>query len=267
MTEIELRQRLSASVDDIEVPSDLLDRVRLGGARRLRRRRITALAGTALAVTALVGSALAVPGLLDGRALDRPAVAPASVTPAADDPYSFLMKGKTRGNLAGDTGYLGQVLTASVFGRESALRERAGITIELHGDPKVYWAGNTPSGRIAIVAQHFDVHSQGNVKVGLKGIYTFVGFVADDNAGKPMLKGVQYPMPDADRVPTYIASKGGTDTLVAVDIGRPAGWSAGPDANGRHEYTPLLFEDGVSVLELPHNVDPSKVSVLPLQPR
>ncbi len=55
MTETELKNRLTASVDEIEATPDVLDRVRSGGARRLRRRRLTTLAATTLAVVAVGG--------------------------------------------------------------------------------------------------------------------------------------------------------------------------------------------------------------------
>ncbi|TDW89375.1 hypothetical protein EV137_3169 [Kribbella pratensis] len=264
----DLKQRLIDIVEDVEAPSDLLDRTRLGGTRRVRRRRSAILTGTTFAAAALVGGAVVVPGLLDGRTNDQPAASPAPVTPAADDPYKSLMQGLTRGDLAGDKAYLDKVL-ATWRGSSSGLfsvRDSA-VTGALRGDPKVYWAGNTPAGRIAIVAQHYEVHPRGNVKLAMEGVYTLVAFVADDNKGNPSVPVVLYPLPAGGRLPSHVASKGGTNVLVTADVGQPAGWSAGADAKGRHQYTPLHFKDGVSVLVLPASVDPAKLSVLPLQPR
>jgi hypothetical protein len=177
------------------------------------------------------------------------------------------MRGRTRGDLATDTAYLDQVLTAwRSLTPESAVRG-PGVITTLLGEPNVYWAGNTPAGRLAIVAQHFEAHPEANFKLGMEGVYTLVSFVADDNKGAPSANAVLYPLPAGGRIPSYVLSKGGTNVLVTPDVGQPAGWSAGADAKGRHQYTPLRFKDGVSVLVLPASVDPAKLSVLPLQPR
>lgn len=264
----DLKQRLIDSVEDLEAPSDLLDRARLGGTRRLRRRRFASVTGTTIAVAAIVGGAVVVPGLLDGRTPDQPAATPAPVTPAADDPYKSLMQGRTRGDLAGDKAYLDQVLATwrGFSSRLFSVRE-PGAAPMLSGEPKVYWAGNTPAGRIAIVAQHVEVRPGGNAKQGMVGVYTLVAFVADDNKGNPSVTAVLYPVPAGARLPSHVASKGGKNVLVTADVGQPAGWSAGADAKGRQQYTPLRFEDGVSVLVLPASVDPGKLSVVPLRPR
>jgi hypothetical protein len=266
MTETQLKERLSADVEDIEAPSDLLERARAGGARRLRRRRFTALAGTALTVAAVVAGVATVPVLLDGSAPNRPAATPAPITPAADDPYAPLMNGETRGDLAGDTAYLDQVLTEwRRLTRGQALSRPGIAVIEVVGEPKVYWAGHTPAGRVAVVAQHVSIRAQGQIKLALEGVYTLVGFIGEAKPGEPTPFLVGYPDRGTGRIPTYIASKDGANVIVAVDVGLPAGWSSGADAKGRHQYTPLRFENGVSVLELPPAVDPTKVTVLPLR--
>jgi len=263
MTETELKNRLSASVDDIEAPSDLLDRARLGGARRLSRRRFLSLSAGTLAVAAVSGAAVAAPPLLD-RFNDNPAAA----TPVDNDPYGFLMRGGTRGDLAGDSTYLAQVLTAwRTTHRKSANHDR-GIFDHLRGEPKVYWAGRTLGGRVALVGQYSDLRHHDNIQLDREGVHTLIGFVVDGKDGKPGVLADSYPAPGVGLVTGIVASKGETKALVVLDIGKKTGWSAGrtydeQGGSGR-VYTPLRFTDGVAVVELPRDIDLPDLSISPL---
>ncbi len=263
MTETELKNRLSASVDDVEAPSDLLDRARLGGARRLSRRRFLALTTTTLAVAAVGGAAVAGPTLLEQVQNDTPAAAPVS-----NDPYGFLMTTPTRGDLADDQAYLDQVLTAwRTTHRKSANYDR-GIFDRMRGEPKVYWAGNTPAGRVAIVAQYSDLRHHDNIQLDRQGVHTLVGFVADDKNGKPAVVADAYPAPGVGLVTAFIATKGDTKALAVLDTGTKTGWSASrtydeQGGSGR-VYTPLRFNDGVSIVELAKDSDIGKLVISPL---
>ncbi|MFI6680515.1 hypothetical protein [Kribbella sp. NPDC050470] len=260
MTETELKQRLSAGVDDVEAPSDLLDRARLGGARRLRRRRFLALTAGTLAVAAVGGVTVTAPAVLD-RLQDPPAAS----APVAADLYSFLMKTPTRGDLADDQAYLEEVLTAWRTSHRKSPNYDRGIFDHLQGNPQVYWAGNTPGGRVAIVAEHSYLRHHDNIQLDKEGVYTLVGFVVDGKDGKPTMLADSYPAPGAGLMTGMVATKGDTKALVVLDTGKKAGWSAGrthgEDGGTSREYTPLQFKDGVSVVELPRDADLADLSI------
>ncbi len=263
MTETELKDRLSAGVDSIEASPDLLDRARLGGARRLRRRRFVSLTATTLAVVAVGGVAITAPTLLD-----RLNNTPAAATRGADDPYGFLMKGQTRGDLAGDAAYLDQVLTAWRTTHRSSANYERGIFDRLRGEPKVYWAGNTPAGRVAIVAQNSDLRRRDNLPLDREGVSALVGFVADGKNGKPAVIADSFPAPKSDLMTGFIAAKGDKLALVVLDTGKKTGWSPGRtyDKQGGSDrvYTPLRFKDGVGVVALPRDIDLPDLSISPL---
>ncbi|HET6989226.1 MAG TPA: hypothetical protein VFI00_21545 [Kribbella sp.] len=263
MTETELKDRLSAGVEGIEACPDLVDRARLGGARRLRRRRFVSLTATTLAAVAVGGVAITAPTLLD-RLNDIPAAA----TPVANDPYGFLMKGQTRGDLAGDAPYLDQVLTAWRTTHRTSANYGRGIFDHLRGEPKVYWAGNTPAGRVAIVAQYADLRQRGGLELDRDGVYTLVGFVADGKNGKPAVLADTFPAPKSGLMTGFIAAKGDKLALVVLDTGKKTGWSPGrtydeQGGSGR-VYTPLRFKDGVGVVALPRDIDLPDLSISPL---
>ncbi|MEU4606851.1 hypothetical protein AB0F43_28040 [Kribbella sp. NPDC023972] len=263
MTETELKQRLSAGVDDIEAPSDLLDRARVGGARRLRRRRLLALTTTTLAVAAVGGAAVAGPTLLELVQNDTPAAAP-----VANDPYGFLMRTPARGDLADDQAYLDQVLTVWRTTHRTSENYDRGIFDRMRGEPKVYWAGNTPAGRVAIVAQYSDLRHHSNIQLDREGVHTLVGFVADGKDGKPVVIADAYPAPGVGLVTAAIAKKGDARALVVLDTGKKTGWSAGrtydEEGGSGRVYTPLRFKDGVSIVELAKDTDLGKVVISPL---
>ncbi|WP_328524577.1 hypothetical protein [Kribbella sp. NBC_00359] len=268
MTETELKRRLSAGVDDIEAPPDLLDRARVGGDRRLRRRRLTALAAGVLAVTALAGAAIGVPAFRD-RA-DQAPVATSTpwmdpVTPAPDDPYAFLMKDETRGDLAG-THFIDEVQAAWRRAKVEQHGKFGGIRgnfwDSLRGSARIYWAGNTPAGRVAIVLQHYQAPTPDpKVKYALHGIYTAISLVSERGESRPEVGTTLFPNPD--RYPVFVVTKGTTSVLVALDMGKPAGWST----IGGRPTTPLHYKDGVAVVALPLNVTPEEVVAFPLGSR
>ena len=240
MTETELKNRLSASVDDIEASSDQLDRARLGGARRLRRRQFLALTTTTLAVAAVGGAAVAGPTVLDHLQNDAPAAAPVS-----NDPYGFLMKAPTRGDLADDQAYLERVLTAWRTTHRKSENYSRGIFDRMRGEPKVYWAGNTPAGRVAIVAQYSDLRHHSDIQLDREGVHTLVGFVADGKDGEPRVVADAYPAPGVGLATAFVATKGDTRTLIVLSAGTStAEWSSRrkggiprlPPVQGPHQH-------------------------------
>ena len=267
MTETELKRRLSADVADIEAPPDLLDRARVGGGRRLRRRRLTALAAGSLAVAAVAGAAIGVPALRDRAdqapvATSTPWVDP--VTPAPDDPYAFLMKGETRGDLVG-TRFIDEVQATWRRAKVEQHGKFGGIGgyfwDSMRGSARIYWAGNTPVSRVAIVLQHYQAPAPDlKVKYALHGIYTAVTLVSERGEGRPEVEAILFPIPD--RYPFFVVTRGTTSVLVALDMGKPAGWST---MGGKP--TPLHFKDGAAVVTLPRNVTPGEVAASPLASR
>ncbi|MGC4937130.1 hypothetical protein [Kribbella sp. DT2] len=261
MSETDLRERLTAGVADVEAPTDLLDRVRAGGSRRLRRRQLGALATTALAAVLVAGVAITAPGVL--RA-DRPEVA---ATPSRAEPYAQLTTGPTRGDLAGDRQYLSEILAAW-----KAYTGPTGepVHVDLRGsEPHVAWAGRTPGGRAAIIAQRGYLAHPGDLPPRSEGTrHTMLGFFADGADGRPTL--IKEAGPGIGAIGGLMVGDAAHRTLVVIDDGTPTGLSTRrdylADGTSRHRYDPLTFKDGVSITMLPAGTDPDAVRVKQLAP-
>ncbi|MFC6158307.1 hypothetical protein [Kribbella jiaozuonensis] len=265
MTETELKQRLSADVDSVEAPSDLLDRARAGGARRLRRRRFLAAGAIALTTVVVGGVAVTAPAVLDHRS-DPPVAS----RPGEGDPYAFLMNGPTRGDLAGDTAYLRQVLEAWRSSHGRSINHDRGIFNHMQGDAKVAWAGNTPGGRAAIVVENSDLRNHSDVQLYHEGVAALVGYVGDGKDGKPTVLGDDYPVPGASQQTAFVVEKDGTKALVALQMpGKPIGLSLGrtyaEDGSVKRTYNQLTFRDRVAIVKLPagQKVDDLKINRMP----
>ena len=263
MTETELQQRLSATVEDIDAPSDLVDRARQGGARRLRRRRFTSLAVAALAVVAVGGVAIASDNLLDQRAADSGVAA----VPGPGDPYGFLMN-RAQGDLIDDQAYLDQVLATWDSSHAKSLNNSRGLFDDFRGAAKVAWAGNTPAGRAAIVVQQSFLHNHSDIQLDHEGIYTLVGFIGEGADGKPTLVSDGYPAPGVGLITGFVTGASKEKALVVLDTGKRMGWSTGrvyaDDGSSRHDYFPLTFRDGVSIEQIPAGTDLGALRISPL---
>jgi hypothetical protein len=251
MTETELKQRLSADVDGLQAPPDLLDRARAGGARRLRRRQFIAAGAIALTTIVVGGAAITAPTILNH--LSDP---PVASIPGQGDPYAFLMNGPTRGDLAGDKAYIAQVLAAWRSSHGKSVNHSRGIFDHLQGDAMVAWAGNTPGGRAAIVLENSDLRHHDDIQLDHEGVAALVGYVGDGKDGKPVVIGDDYPVPGASQQVGFVVEKNGTKALVVVQLpGKPIGWSKGrtyaDDGSVKRTFTPLTFRDRVSVVQLP----------------
>lgn len=266
MTDTQLKEHLNAVVKDVEVAPDLLARARIGGAHRLRRRQFTGIAGASLAVAAVASVLIGVPAVRDHRS-DRPPVATTTktATPTGpwvdpiktqpDDHYAVLMQHETGGDLAGDSAYLDQVRMVWGANQRAAMPRHpdplsGDIWAALRGDPRIYWAGNTPAGRIALVVQHYKVpHPDPSVKYALTGIYTLVGIVRDDPQGRPQFGGFVFPY-DPDSNPVFDVREPGRPSLfVVIGLGKRLGWGL-----TRKQAVPMNFSDGVSVVQVPANI-------------
>lgn len=275
MTDTELRQRLTTSVAGYEAPPDLLDRVRAGGVRRVRRRRFAA---TATAVTLTAGLTTGILTTVDRQLTGSDQVGPAAttsatptaaptapattasrVTPDKSDPYAVLLPGPTRGDLARDESYLAEVVAIWNQGHDKSDDKKRGIFRFLRGKPKVAWAGNTPSGPAAIVVQQADLRQHENLQLRFKGVYTLIGFVGTGAGGRQTLIADDYPAPGSGLAAAFLTGAQ-RRTLVAPDLGYPLGWSDrrtySPNGWSRHDFRPVQYRDGVAVVTLPADVDP-----------
>ena len=257
MTETELHRHLGETVDKFEPAPDLLDRVRAGGTRRLRRRRLTAVGATALSVLLAGSLAVAGPRILAG---DDPGVASVN----AADPYGNLLKGKTQGDLSRDKQYLEEVTTIWQNSHTTSGNNLRGIFDDLRGKPKVAWAGNTPGGRAAVVVQQAYLHAGKNFPDDL-GLRTLVGFIGAGTDGKQQLIADDYAPPGAGRAAGFLTGAGTAQAMVVLDQGKPVGYSTQreylADGSSRRVFTPLTFGHGVGIVRVPAGVTAESVAL------
>jgi hypothetical protein len=226
MTDTDIRDALAAATRHITAPPGLLDRVRAGGRRRVVRRRTLVAAGLA---TAAAGAGAGVwwgPGGGD------------DVAPPASD----RLDRPTRGDLAGDTGYLAAV--------RNEWRRYVGSGMPTRGEPHVVWAGRTPAGPVALVAQRTRpvvVPGAGQIEYGL------TGWATPGGDGAPRVESMESMLTGARNAAGVLAGGG---LLVVLDEAGPVGFS--PDleyrADGaiRRTFRPVAFDaDGAAVLRGP----------------
>ncbi|MFC0624757.1 hypothetical protein [Kribbella deserti] len=259
MTETELHSRLTASVADVEPPNDLIDRVRAGGSKRLRRQRISAVATVAVAVLAIGGVLTAGVGLerFDSQA---DAAANARTTIATDDPYAYFLNKPTKGDLANDAKYLDEVLRAWHKSHGRSANKDRGIFDHLKGEAHVVWAGNTPAGRAAMVIQRAELRHHDNIQLSREGLFTLAGFVGMGADGKATVVDDAYPAPGVGAPPMAFvvgSGRGGVDqkALVVLDTGTPkVGVSMQreyPATGGStRTYQSVTFQGGAAVVPL-----------------
>jgi hypothetical protein len=262
MSDIDLQHRMTTSVETVDAPSDLVDRVRRAGARRLRRRRFTAAAAVALSAVVVAGVATTGSSLLSDHG--DAGVAAVRIT---DDPYQFLLDRPTRGDLANDQTYLDEVVSTWNKSHKKSQNQDRGIFDNLWGDPHVAWAGRTPGGRAAIVVQQSYLRKHDNLQIA-EGLYTLVGFIGEGTDGHSTLIADSYPAPGAGLITGFVTGSP-RRALVVLDNGKKVGWSSkriyAADGSNRLDYAPLKFTDGVSVVPLPPGTDVRTLmlSVLP----
>lgn len=269
MTDTELKHRLSEAVDHIDAPSDLVYRVRKGGTSRLRRHRLTSVAAVGLTL-AVIGGASAVIQHLPTAAPAHGGISDATGI-GTGDPYGFMMNGKTRGDLAGDKVFLAAAVKAWEAGRLKTYEKERGIYDDLRGPSKVYWAGNTPAGKAAIIVQNSFLHKHDNTQIDQEGIHTLVGFVGTDAAGKVTYITGSYPTPGVALDAGVLAGPSKQQqAMVVIDFGKDMGWAYEREytktGGSTRKYTPLQFKDGVSVVKVPLGTDPYVLEVSPLPP-
>ncbi|MGC4869290.1 hypothetical protein ACLQ3B_28060 [Micromonospora sp. DT53] len=218
MNDSDVRAILHRATDDLVSPPGLLDQVRQGGRRRVVRRRAVLAAVCAAVVAVPVAGVLDLPG----NAGDAPVA-----SPLLDEP--------TRGDLAADEGYLRQVREAWQRGtKEADDRPR--------GEPNIVWAGRTPAGPAAYVAQR-SVHGM------------TMGFVKPTADGPRVGTLTQVTDTGTDGVEQAVLLGPQRDVLLVLDSGQPVEFSPqlrrAPDGKIQRTFEPVAFRDGAAVLSVP----------------
>ncbi|WP_327040579.1 hypothetical protein OG400_23555 [Micromonospora ureilytica] len=218
MNDSDVRGILHRATDDLVSPPGLLAEVRRGGRRRVVRRRAVLAAVCAAVVAVPVAGVLDLPG----NAGD-----PQIASPLLDEP--------TRGDLAADEGYLRQVRTAWQRGTEQA-DDRP------RGEPNVVWAGRTPAGPAAYVAQR-SAHGM------------TMGFVKPTADGPRVGTLTQVTDTGTDGVEQAVLLGPQRDVLLVLDPGQPVEFSPqlryAPDGKIERTFEPVAFRDGAAVLSVP----------------
>lgn len=246
MNTTELTEHLRAATNELAPPPGFPDAVLRGGRRRRARRRL------AVAATAVVVAALAAGTTVVTLREDAP-------VPVAD----ARLTTPTKGGLAGDQGFLDQARAAWVDGLRYAPEARHGYYDDARGEPHVYWAGETPAGRAAVVLQQFSVHPTGEVVEN--GLYAAEGLVAVDPQDGDM-KLVDTRVIGSARPGQADYYKFGPEdrTMLIVDYGEPLHYSfetavvdrqdGGRDL--RYDWQRAEPRDGVAIVTIPDDWEP-----------
>jgi hypothetical protein len=238
----ELTRALRAATDDLEPPTGFAEAVLRGGRRRRTRLRLGIATGTAVAVAVVAAG---------GLALAHDPTATLTGNPLVDAP--------TSGNLAGDTQFRTDAIAAWEAGKKVSPNADRGIFDDVRTEPSVYWAGDTPSGRAAVVVQEAQLHPHDDLgSEDADQTRTLVGLVATDPAdGRFKLVNDQY---DADAGRFLFGD--GDRTVLILDRGVPLFVSHDASVeNGqiRANWQRLALDGGVAVEQLPRGTSPTQV--------
>lgn len=264
MNEAELSRLMRSATEDLELPPGFATKVPEGARRRRSRRRIvtvtTAVAASVMAATAGVVTLRDDQPHKDdvGVIYERPDMQQCGTTD--DQPAGQQTGGindrlhtPTKGDLAGDEAFLGEVTTAWRNGLSVAPAAASGYYDDRLGDPHVYWAGNTPAGRAALVLQEVDVPDNGQTPAGERGRRTVEGLVAIDAAdGKLKLVSLQVPGEAQLGMADYYKFGPEDQTLLIVDEGKPLhyAWEFTQATVTGVEWHPVQPSDGVALVEI-----------------
>lgn len=262
---------MRSATEGLELPPDFSPNVLEGVRRRRTRRRITAVTtAVAASVVAVTAGVLALPdeqpnkdevGVISvrpemqecGTADDQPAEQQTGTT-------AERMQAPTKGDLAGDEAFLSEVATAWRTGLSVAPLAAAGYYDDRRGDPHVYWAGNTPAGRAAIVLQEIQVPDNDQLPAGEAGPRTVEGLVAiDPSDGKLRLVSTRVPGEGQLGMADFYKFGANDQTMLIVDEGKPLHYThefAHPslvtgDMTPEIEWHPVQANDGVALVNIP----------------
>ncbi|HEX7307134.1 hypothetical protein [Lentzea sp.] len=130
---MELRQAMEAATADLDVRPGFVGDVMTGGRRRHTRRLVTLTAAVALLAGMTAGA------VFSGSS---------EPVPVADP----RLTAATAGDLTGDMAFISQALAQWGRSKNAGLKPYENVT-EFTGPPNVFWAGSTPSGPAALIAQ------------------------------------------------------------------------------------------------------------------
>ncbi|MFG3710231.1 hypothetical protein ACIBTZ_25680 [Micromonospora sp. NPDC049460] len=234
--ESEVQGVLRRVTDDLVAPPTLLDDVRRGGRRRLLRRRAVLAAVCAAVVAVPVGGAI---HLADDRA-----------GKVAVEVASPLFDGPTRGDLAGDEEYLRQV-------REAWRQRTSDKEFDAGSEPHVVWAGDTPAGPAAYVAQRATVTRMVS-EPGNDRLIGYAAFVEPTASGpRVMALGGMNDSMAGNSAAVLLGPR--RDVLVVLDAGYPVEFSPtfryAPDGRVERTFQRVAFRDGAAVLSVPSQRD------------
>lgn len=248
MNTTELTELMRGATDGLEPPPDFVSQVLQGGRRRRLRRRVATMASAVVVVvTAVVaGLVVALPGAQPVPIVDERLTAP------------------TKGDLATDQAFLDEV--ATVWRNDLSIAHEAATGVYDHrlGDPHVYWAGNTPAGRAAIVLQQVEVQDNGQVPTSETGTRTAEGLVAIDPVdGVLKLVSTRVPGEPELGMAVFYNFGPGNQTMLIVDEGKPLYYSLhyafqyfGGNTTPDVEWHPVQPSDGVAFVSITFPANP-----------
>lgn len=181
MSEVAVRAAFDRATASVAPSPDLLIRVQRGGRRRLRR---------AAAALAAVVAFLLVAGVAASGLPNMEGAPPASskdrkpLHPQLQSRLNLLAK-PTTGDLANDMDYQRVALDAWKSGRKTSWF--ATYYDDLIGKPHVVWAGTTPGGKAAVIAQEARGPKTPARPREIQGRYVLVGYIGDVGNGRPEL--------------------------------------------------------------------------------
>jgi hypothetical protein len=246
MNEADVRTALDRATRHLQPQPDLLERVHAGARRRIVRRHVAVTAAVVAVIAATAVNALAGARGLDGYPASEPSVSASAPNPDSwaqykdwKGPYP-LLEGATRGDLAHDTAFLREA---------TALWKTRDSRMTLTGEPHVVWAGNTPAGKAAFIAQRGD-------EPGIPIIYGHLGMVEPGPDGRPIIEDfalMQHPETTDRPITMLIGAK--RDVLVILDTGLKITYSPdfayAPDGTIARTFRPVTFTDGAAVIRVP----------------
>nr|WP_042195098.1 hypothetical protein [Kibdelosporangium sp. MJ126-NF4]CEL21658.1 hypothetical protein [Kibdelosporangium sp. MJ126-NF4]CTQ92439.1 hypothetical protein [Kibdelosporangium sp. MJ126-NF4] len=222
----ELRTALRDATPEMQPRPSLTADVLRGGVRRLRVRRIT-IAATAMAVVA----AVSVTATAGWQALSEP-------NEPATNP---LMLEPTHGDLAKDSAFIDDVLDAW----DDKPTEPS---VKVTSKPHVYWAGNTPAGRAAVVMQETDTKDTLRGLVGVDVKTKKLALLILDEPAPRQGQDMGYRFGQEDRV------------VLVLKQDQPVHVSAKViyDQNGKatRSWQPMRDVDAMELAELPPGTGP-----------